>query len=59
MYLCVRCFWCREVCGLAIASPHTSLHWKFQHVTLARNCTCSLMMICDVQSKHVGEVKVF
>ena len=27
-YLCVRCFQCREVCGLAIASPHTSLHWK-------------------------------
>ena len=28
MYLCVCCFQCREVCGLAIASPHTSLHWK-------------------------------
>jgi len=28
MYLCVRCLQCREVCGLAIASPHTSLHCK-------------------------------
>jgi len=28
-------------------------------VTLARNYTCSLMMICDVPSKHVGAVKVF
>ena len=24
----VYCFQCREVCGLAIANPHTSLHWK-------------------------------
>jgi len=30
-------------------SPHTSLH----------RYTCSLMMICDVLSKHVGAVKVF
>jgi hypothetical protein len=28
-------------------------------VILARNYTCSLMMICDVLSKHVGAVKVF
>jgi hypothetical protein len=28
-------------------------------VTLARKYTCSLMMICDVLSKHVGAVKVF
>jgi len=28
-------------------------------VTLARNNTCSLIMICDVLSKHVGAVKVF
>jgi len=28
-------------------------------VTLARNYTCSLMMIRDVLSKHVGAVKVF
>jgi len=29
------------------------------YVTLARNYTCSLMMICIVLSKHVGGVKVF
>jgi len=28
-------------------------------MTLARNYTCSLMMICDGLSKHVGTVKVF
>ena len=28
MYLCVRCFQDRGVCGLTIASPHTPLSWK-------------------------------
>jgi hypothetical protein len=28
-------------------------------VTLARDHTCSLMMICDVLSKHLGAMKVF
>jgi len=28
-------------------------------VILARNYTCSLMMISDMLSKHVGAVKVF
>ena len=42
-----------------------SLHEKqrkssyFQHVILARNYMCSLMMISDMLSKHVGAVKVF
>ena len=36
--------------------------WTAVHIspcTLARNYTCSLMMIGDVLSKHVGAVKVF
>jgi len=36
--------------------------WTAVHMppcTSARNHTCSLMMICNVLSKHVGAVKVF
>jgi len=29
---------------------------QFEYVILARNNMCSLMMICDVLSKHVGAV---
>jgi hypothetical protein len=25
MYLCVRCFWCREISGLAIATHHNGI----------------------------------
>jgi hypothetical protein len=31
----------------------------YLHVILARNYVCSLMMISDILSKHVGAVKVF
>ena len=31
----------------------------FEHVILARNYMCSLMMISDMLSKNVGAVKVF
>ena len=41
---------------------HNSIIMKyayFQHVILAGNYMCSLMMISDMLSKHVGAVKVF
>jgi len=33
--------------------------WTAVHVTLARKNTCSLKMICDTLSKHVGAFEVF
>jgi len=41
---------------------HNNIITKNVHiltVILARNYMCSLMMISDMLSKHVGEVKVF
>jgi len=47
------------VCALFLVQGGT---WTAVHIppyTLARNYTCSPMMMCDVLSKHVGAVKVF
>jgi len=41
MYLCVHCFQCREVCGLA--SPHTSLHRKQRTQTYMICCHNTIM----------------
>jgi len=46
------------VAAYAVTSQILMEDAKFKYVTLARNYMCSLMMIRDVLSKYLGEVKV-
>jgi hypothetical protein len=66
MYLCVRCLWCREVSGLAIASPLTfvGVQYSVRHITRVLNVerknltltTVHRTKMLDTDSRQTGMV---